>query len=436
MTKLKQQNIAVIGTGISGLSAAWLLNTQNNVTVFEKECRLGGHSNTAYVNNNGVRQPVDTGFIVYNEKNYPNLTELFKFLDVPTQATEMSFSVSLNKSNLEFGSTGINSLFGQRSNIFKKSFWRMISDIRSFFIDANQFLATDNLNSSTLKEFIAKNNYGDEFINNFILPMGAAIWSSSTSNILSQSTASFLNFFNSHGLLTFNSPVSWRTVSGGSVEYVNRISSSFLSKILTNTGVKSVVRENDLVKIIDQNNKNYEFDKVVIATHADSAYKMLASPSPEERALLNKFKYTRNHVILHSDPKLMPKRKAVWASWNFLGSTEKNPTVTYWMNHLQSLPDSLPLFVTVNPTSDIDPNLTHARFEYAHPVLNSETLNAQKQLWQIQGHGNVWFCGSYFGYGFHEDGIQSGLAVAEEIGNILRPWSVKNHSSRIFRKPI
>ena len=436
MTVKKRLRIAIIGSGISGLSAAWLLSKNHEVKVFEKENRLGGHSNTVYVAQNGNKRPVDTGFIVYNEKNYPNLTELFKILKVPTQATEMSFSVSQNKGSFEFASSGVNSLFGQRSNIFKISFWQMIGDIRSFFKDANKFLQNGDPDTTTLKQFIAMNKYRTEFIDNFILPMGAAIWSSSTSNILSQSSSSFLNFFNSHGLLTFNSPVSWRTVSGGSKEYIDRMTSSFIDKILVNTPIKAVVRNNELVKIIDQNGKIYEFDKVVIATHADSAFKMLTSPTIEEKKLLSKFKYTRNRVILHSDPSFMPKRKAVWASWNFLGSTSQAPTVTYWMNKLQSLPDDIPFFVTVNPTHDIKSNHVYASFEYKHPILNSETSHTQKQLWRIQGNRNIWFCGSYFGYGFHEDGIQSGLAVAEEIGNTFRPWNVINHSSRIHRKPI
>ena len=427
-------SIAVVGTGIAGMSAAWLLSQKHDVTVFEQNDRLGGHAHTVDVVKSGHDQPVDTGFIVYNEINYPNLVALFEHLGVQTQASDMTFSVSLEQGVFEFGSKDLNSVFGQRSNTLKPKFWSMLSDIRRFFEEAQIFLSQDLAPLDlTLGQFLEKQKYGQKFIEQFILPMGAAIWSTRPEEMREQPAHSFIQFFNSHGLLHFKNQVPWRTVTRGSRSYVEKLTAEYRSRVKLGNAAKSVTRKLNQVEVIDSNGQTATFDHVVIATHGDEALNMLADPDQLETELLGAFRYTDNRVLLHSDPALMPKRKQVWSSWNFLGTKDNSVSVTYWMNLLQNIDDDNPLFVSVNPKIDPNPDLLHRSFQYQHPFFEIAAWTAQRRLWNLQGQNNTWFCGSYFGYGFHEDALQSGLGVAEELGGIERPWKVKNESGRIHR---
>jgi len=434
-------NIAVIGSGISGLSAAWLLSKTHSVTVYEQAQRVGGHSNTVTVrtpdHDVGVKRPVpvDTGFIVYNEVNYPNLVALFDHLDVPTQPSDMSFAVSLDRKKLEYSSRGLNALFGQRRNIVNPRFWYMVNDLRRFYRDGERFLSGLGVDhSQTLGGFLSDGGYGAEFINRFILPMGAAIWSTRAEEMREQPALTFIRFFKSHGLLGFTDQVAWRTVSGGSREYVKRLTADYAGRIHLGCGAVAISRQPQGVEVTDASGALHRHDAVVIATHADHALMMLTDPDPQEQKILGAFRYTDNRVILHADDRLMPTRRRVWSSWNYMGDRD-GVSVSYWMNSLQGIDPQNQLFVTVNPLEEPAQSLTHQIFNYQHPFFDLAAWRAQEKLWKLQGRNNTWFCGSYFWYGFHEDALQAGLAVAEELGGIKRPWSVPDESGRIHCHP-
>jgi predicted NAD/FAD-binding protein len=430
----KPLNIAVIGTGISGMAAAWLLDKTHNITVYEQNNYVGGHSNTVSANIDNAIIPVDTGFIVYNEKNYPNLTALFKLLKVPTTDSEMSFSASLEDGSFEYSGTNLNGLIGQRRNIFRPRFWRMLRDINRFYKEAPSLLKTNADTALTLDQFLKTNQYCDSFINDHLMPMGAAIWSTNVNDMKNYPAVAFTRFFESHGLLNIKNRPKWKTVNGGSKEYVEKLTEHYKKKIRFEKAT-SIERMPEGVKIESANNGVHFYDHVVIATHADEAFSILKDPSESEIKLLSKWRYSKNKSILHKDSRFMPKRKRVWSSWNFIenhqtGSNQKI-CLTYWMNKLQNIETSTPLFVTLNPTIEMDPHSVISEHEYTHPYFDAQALKNQKNLWDIQGIKKTWFCGSYFGYGFHEDGLQSGLAVAEELGGMKRPWDVSSKSSRI-----
>ena len=434
------KSIAVIGSGIAGMSAAWLLQQRHDVTIFEKQNRIGGHSNTVDADVPGGTQPVDTGFIVYNEVNYPNLVALFAHLDVPTEASDMSFAVSLDKGDrsgaLEYGSRDLNAVFGQRRNVLSPGFWGMIGDIRRFYAQAPDILAnSQRYRDVTLGAYLAQNGYGAFFIQDFILPMGAAIWSTRADEMRDHPVETFVRFFASHGLLQFNDRIPWRTVRGGSREYVRRLTANLTDRIQMNNGARSIRRQSDGVTVTDETGQKHNFDAVVVATHGDEALALLDDADPLERRLLGAFRYTDNRAILHCDRRLMPRHRRVWSSWNYMGAAEHGASVTYWMNSLQPIDPQPPLFVTVNPRVEPDPATVIREFDYTHPFFDLGALNAQQSLWQLQGRRDTWFCGSYFGYGFHEDALQSGLAAAEDLGGHGRPWNVEDPSGRIYLRP-
>ena len=429
--------IAIVGTGISGMASAWLLAKSHNVTVFEQNAYIGGHSNTVTANIGNDLVPVDTGFIVYNEQTYPNLTALFSNLNVPTMASEMSFSASLQNGNFEYSGTNLNGLIGQRRNIFRPRFWRMLRDIQRFYREAPAFLRNNSDNAYTLGAFLKNYNYSKSFINDHLIPMGAAIWSTTVTEMKNYPVNAFIRFFLSHGLLNITNRPLWRTVKGGSKEYVKRLTDSYKESIRFEK-VSAIRRKVDGVEIQSYTNDVEIFDHVVIATHADEAFLLLEDPSPREKDLLSSWKYTRNQAVLHNDYNLMPKRKRVWSSWNFIanGKPDRDEKVclTYWMNRLQNIPESKPLFVTLNPGEVIMDEAIISEHEYTHPYFDTNALESQKNLWDIQGINRTWFCGSYFGYGFHEDGLQSGLAVAEQLGGLSRPWNTVDENDRIIVK--
>ncbi len=432
-------DIAVIGSGIAGMSAAWLLSRRHRVTVFEKDGRLGGHSNTAEIDLGGRRVAVDTGFIVYNERNYPNLTALFAHLGVPTKASEMSFAVSRDQGALEYSGSDLWGLFGQRRNAVRPRFWRMIRDILRFYREAPRDLSLGRLEGLTLGQYLAARNYSAVFVEDHLLPMAAAIWSSPLAEMSNHSAAAIVRFFDNHGLLKLDDRPVWRTVDGGSREYVKRLTAGYADRVKLGTAARRVIRRDRGVWIEDAQGVLSHFDHVVIATHSDQALALLAEPSPLERELLGAIRYQANPAILHRDASFMPRRRRVWSSWNYLrdgtADAERSVFVTYWMNRLQGIDPAQPLFVTLNPPREPAKGALLGEYSYDHPLLDSTAAAAQKRLWQLQGRHNTWFCGAYFGAGFHEDGLQAGLAVAEQLGDVRRPWQVAGESDRIALLP-
>lgn len=434
-----RREIAVIGSGISGLSAAWLLSAAHDVTLYEAAGRLGGHANTVAVpQRDGPQLDVDTGFIVYNEATYPNFTALLAHLGVETAPTEMSFAVSLDGGRLEYSGSGLAGLFAQRRNLLSPRFWSMLGDLRRFYARAPRDAEALAQSGASLGDYLAAGGYGAAFRDDHLLPMAAAIWSAPCSEILSYPATAFIRFHDNHGLLRLTDRPVWRTVSGGSRRYVEALRARFSGEILLGRAARRVHRGADGVRVDDESGGSRRFDDVVIATHADDALALLAQPTAPERELLGAFRYSRNRAVLHGDESLMPRRRAAWASWNHLGERTASGApcaVTYWMNRLQELPCSRPLFVTLNPPREPREDLVLREEVYAHPIFDGPALAAQARLWSLQGQGGIWYCGAHFGSGFHEDGLQAGLAVAEDLGGVRRPWRVEGESARIMRGP-
>ena len=429
-------DVAVVGSGIAGLSAAWLLSQKHRVTLFEADGRPGGHSNTVEVPSAGKRIPVDTGFIVYNESAYPNLSAMFAYLGVETKATEMSFAVSLDDGALEYSGTDLRGLFAQPRNLLRPRFWSMLRDLVRFYREAPR--DAERFGMMPLDSYLDARGYGRPFRDDHLYPMAAAIWSTPAARVGDYPFEAFVRFCENHQLLQLSNRPLWRTVAGGSARYVEKLTQGFGDRLRLNSAALRIDRDAHGVAIHTENSSTPErFDHVVIAAHADQALKMLPGATAEERRVLGAFGYTRNRAVLHSDPKLMPRRRAVWSSWNYAADRKRGSglSVTYWMNRLQHISDRTPLFLTLNPTTE--PRSEHMiRSEiYEHPVFNVAAMQAQHELWSLQGKQRTWFCGAYFGSGFHEDGLQAGLAVAEMLGGVRRPWQVANESGRV-RAPV
>jgi uncharacterized protein len=426
--------IAIVGTGISGLSAAWLLSRRHDVTVYERADRIGGHSNTILTSVDGRSIPVDTGFIVFNRRAYPNLTALFALLEVPTEVSDMSFAVSLDRGVLEYSGTGLSGVFGQPSNLVRPRFWSMLSDLIRFYRQAPRDGELIDDEQVSLGDYLKMGRYGDAFRDHHILPMASAIWSATPAEILSYPAASFVRFHNNHGLLQLRQRPAWETVVGGSRNYVERLSRRFLHRVKLDTAVVSVQRTERGPVITDSRGHSERYDHVIMAAHADQTLATLADASTSEHELLGAFRYSRNLAVLHSDDNLMPKRRAVWSSWNYIGTRDAGRDgvcVTYWMNKLQTLATDRQLFLTLNPPRPPRGGMLLHSEIYHHPIFDAKAIAAQQKLWLLQGKRNTWFCGAHFGAGFHEDGLQAGLAVAEQLGGLRRPWSVPNESGRI-----
>lgn len=424
----------MVGAGVAGLSAAWLLSRRHEVVLYEKNSWLGGHANTVDVDCPEGRIPVDTGFIVFNPANYPNFVAMLEHLGVASHDADMSLGVSVGGGRLEYSSRPLG-LFGQPGNLVSPRFWRMIGEIVQFYRVARE-IDHDSLEGTSLGDFLARQGYSDALVEEHVLPMCAAIWSTTASQIRDYPMRSFLRFFSSHGLLQVVGRPQWRTVSGGSRAYVEALRREMGSAVAMRGAARHISRTGGLVTVEDMAGEIDTFTDVVIAAHADEAVRLLADPSEDERAILGAFRYTANLAVLHDDRSLMPKRRSVWASWNHIeaeGGDEAAPLcVSYWMNHLQSLKTRRELFVTLNPVRPPGPGSVISAIEYTHPLFDASALAAQEQLWRLQGARNTWFCGSYFGYGFHEDALQSGLAVAKALG-APAPWTAKR--SRIASRP-
>lgn len=421
--------IAVIGAGIAGNAAAWALatSTRHEVVLYERSEHLGGHSTTVDVDYAGTLIAVDTGFIVYNELNYPNLTALFAHLGVQTQTSAMGFSVSTRNGAFEWsGRTHrtLEGLFARRRNIVSPGYLKMLTEIARFNRTAPLDRRTGTLSSLTLRDYLKLRRYSRRFCDDYLLPMGAAIWSMPGADMLDFPVESFIVFFENHRLLNWRRPV-WRTVSGGSRNYVAALTAPLKDRARSGTRVTRVLRHDLGVDVADASGRAERFDQVIIAAHADDALAMLGDATPHERSTLAAIRYRANDVYLHRDPRLMPKRKTAWSAWNVLksGDDAANIAVTYWMNALQSIDRRHPLFVTLNPPFEPRPELTFGRFNYAHPQYDRAALEAQRCLDDIQGVRRTFFCGAWTDYGFHEDGLKSGLEAAEALGAIV-PWRV------------
>lgn len=430
------RRIAVIGSGISGLSAAWLAAHSNRVVLYEAENRLGGHSNTAIAPTPYGDIPVDTGFIVFNDKNYPNLVAMFEHLGVQTQASDMSFAASIDDGRFEYSGTGLKGILGQKTNVLRPRFWKMLSDVLRFYKEAEGLMHRRDLEQLTLGEYLERENYSDAFIQDHLLPMGAAIWSMTTVDMRAYPLHAFIRFFVHHGLILLKGRPRWRTVTGGSREYVARIATDFAGEIRLSSPVARIERMANGVIVTDRSGHADRFDDVIIATHANDALAMLADADPIERRILGSFRYTDNVAVLHTDECLMPKRHNVWSSWNYIGGKKDREgaplCVTYWMNRLQDLEPRHDMFVTLNACRTIREDKIIASYNYSHPLFDMAAMNAQRDVWELQGRRNTFFCGAHFGSGFHEDGLQAGLAAAEAATGTRRPWQVENESGRIF----
>ena len=429
--------IAVIGSGISGLSAAWLLSGHHQVVLYEKDDRPGGHANTQTVETPDGAVPVDTGFLVYNEGNYANLTRLFGHLGVATVQSNMSFSASLDGGRFEYRGSPAG-LFAQKSNVLRPDFWRMVADIVRFYRSAVEDAQDPRTAGMTLGAYLREKGYSTIFRDDHLLPMGAAIWSMSCGSMLDFPLSVFVRFCANHGLLKVAGRPKWRTVKGGSRTYVERLAEQVSEGVRLNTAVAAVRRMAGGVLVTDRQGGAETFDAIVIATHANQALELLADPDYRERRLLSAFSHQRNFAVLHTDASLMPKRRSCWASWNYLRDGERTDQVcvTYWLNRLQELPTSTDLFVTLNPVRAPAQGTVVRSFNYDHPVYDRTAVAAQAKLWHLQGTRRTWYCGAYFGYGFHEDGLQAGLAVAEQLGGVRRPWALANPSDRLIMTPV
>ncbi len=417
--------IAIIGSGISGLSTALLLSQKHDVTIFEIDKRFGGHSNTVVVKYKNTTINVDTGFIVFNKLNYPNLICFFKHLNVETIKSDMSFAVSARSGELEY-SGSLAGMFAQKKNYFNLKFYKMLTDIIRFFIFGYKY-AFNVKENENLKDYLKRCKFSDEFVNDHLIPMSSAIWSCPEKEILTFPAKNLLTFFKNHQLINFFIRPQWRTVKGGSIEYVKKvikiIEQNKKNNLLLNTKITSITSKRKKIKIeYDQSYKI--FDKIVMATHPDQTLKLIKNLDIKSTEILNKFKYQKNTVVLHSDPSTMPRNHKTWSSWNYISNKNGKSSTTYWMNQLQDLNTSLNLFVSLNPFIIPKKSLIHKKIIYEHPIFNKNTNQAQIQVNDIQGKDNIYYVGAWLGYGFHEDGISSAVEVTKYF-DVTVPWKIK-----------
>ncbi|MBN8544280.1 MAG: FAD-dependent oxidoreductase [Alphaproteobacteria bacterium] len=420
---MQRQSIAVIGSGISGLGAAYILHPHHDITVYEKNAYIGGHSRTIEAQTPDGAIPVDTGFIVFNYRNYPLLTGLFNHLNVPVKKSDMSFGASIDHHWLEYGTQSIGNLFAQKRNLLRPQFLRMIADILRFNKASKAFLDKDP--SVTLGECLDALRMGAWFRHYYLLAMGAAIWSTPLEQMLAFPARSFIRFFDNHGLLSVNDQPQWYTVDGGSREYVKRLTAPFRDRIKLECGASAITRTAQGIEVRDTQGGSATYDQVILACHSDQALHMLQNPTEAERNILGAIRYQPNEVVLHSDESFMPKHKGAWASWVYHSETRRDAkpavSLSYWMNRLQTLPTKTNLIVTLNPSRPPAEHLVHNRTTLEHPVFDTAAIIAQEHIKDIQGTDRIWYCGAYQRYGFHEDGLLSAVTLTRAMG-VEIPW--------------
>lgn len=422
----EKPSIAIIGSGISGLSAAYFLQDKFQIKLYEKNNYLGGHANTVEVDYGAKKIAVDTGFIVFNHQTYPNLKKFFELLKVDCQKSNMSFAVKIDNGRFEYAGTNLATVFAQLKNAFNPKFWGMLKDILLFNKKAQEVLELEFDPNYTLKNFLDDLGVGNYFREFYLLPMSGAIWSCPLETMLSYPAQSFVRFFKNHGLLTTSNQPQWFSVCGGSVEYVKKISRKIADSVSLLDEVIAVERQEN-GKVLVRSKKGEElFDYALFALHGDCVLKVLKNPTKQELETFSCFKYQKNLAVLHRDSSLMPKTKKAWASWVYEKNSPKESqnneiSVTYWMNNLQNISGEFPLFVTLNPASKIAEDKIFGQFEYEHPVFDSLAIEAQEKISALQGQNKIYFCGAYQKYGFHEDGISSALAAINKL-NVFAPW--------------
>lgn len=431
----ERRRIAVIGAGITGLGAAWALSKRYDITVYEKDARPGGHANTVDIDYDGHEIAVDTGFIVFNNVTYPNLIALFAELGVVTEDSDMSFGVSFGGGSLEYAGDNVGTLFAQKRNLFSLRHHAMWTDILRFNRTASADIASGAVGTQSLADYLSAHRFSTAFRDRYLLPMGAAIWSTPNAEMLNFPAASLLSFFQNHGLLSGFNTFKWRTVTGGSRQYVTKLLAAIAGTVKLGCAVTSLRHTETGVSVTDITGETAQFDEVVMACHAGQSLALLTDPTPAERQALGALRTAPNTAVLHRDPALMPRRKAVWSSWNYLsdqrpGLTENPVSLTYWMNRLQNIDRQYPIFVTLNPAHPPKPELTFGTYNYSHPQIDSGADAALRALQSLQGKRHVWFCGAWSGHGFHEDGLSAGLEVAAALG-VPAPWDQAGHP-RVF----
>jgi predicted NAD/FAD-binding protein len=425
--------IAVVGTGIAGMVASHLLHRDHEITVFEAGDYVGGHTNTIRVEQDGESFEVDTGFIVYNERTYPNFVRLLDRLDVASQPTTMSFSVHCERSGFEWGTASLRGLLAQPSNLFRPTFHRMVRDILRFNREAPAVLAPGG-GDVTLGTLLSQGGYSTEFVDRYIVAMGAAIWSTDPARFLEFPAAHFVRFFQNHGLLSIDDQPRWRVIRGGSARYVERLVAKFRDRIRLRCPVERVERRPDAVVVTPRAGAPETFDRIVLATHSDQALALLADPTRAECEILGAITYQRNEAVLHTDTRLMPRRQAAWAAWNYRIPRDPGPVVvTYDMNRLQGIRSHRRFLVTLNPAGEIDPSCVLRRIEYHHPLMTAQAVAAQRRRAEINGARGTFYAGAYWGFGFHEDGVNSALAVTRAFG-VRLPGSITRLSDRRGRR--
>ena len=420
----KVTRVAVIGSGISGLSAAWLLSQQFKVTLIEAGNYLGGHTNTVDVTLDGITAPVDTGFLVFNDRTYPNLVELFGFLGVQTASSEVSFSVRVDEERLEWAGNSLASVFAQKRNLIKPEFWRMLKDIVRFNRETSEIVGAGRGDQGSLGSFLDRGGYGRAFRDWYLLPMSGAIWSCPTRQMLEYPAETFFHFCHNHGLLQLTGRPLWKTVVGGGREYVRRLAAS-VDDTRLDCPVDSVVRDAAGVRVSFAGGQTEHFSQAVFACHSDETLALLADATHAEKKVLSCFRYQPNRAVLHTDASLLPRNRDAWSAWNYItggGGPDSRPvSVSYLINKLQPLPFERPLIVTLNPTHAPRPDSVIEHFDYAHPIFDRAAIDAQRELPAIQGKRHTWFCGAWTGFGFHEDGLKSAMSVANALG-VQAPW--------------
>jgi predicted NAD/FAD-binding protein len=412
------KKIAIIGSGISGLTAAYYLNKHHDICLYEADSRLGGHTATKEIHVNGKKYLIDTGFIVFNDWTYPNFIKLLNELGVDSQPTDMGFSVFNPTDGFEYAGTNLATLFAQKRNLFSLTHWKMLRDIVRFNKEAVVDLEEGNLEpSESLVHYLARKKYSAAFSERYLIPMGSAIWSATQGAMLEFPLEFFIRFFKNHGLLNVVNRPQWRVIKGGSSAYIAPLVKSFKDKIKLNSPVTRIIRHDSHIEIITHAGSEF-YDDVVIACHSDQALAMLNDATLEEQAILKAITYQNNDVVMHTDTRLLPRRKHTWSSWNYLlqSNTQKPPVLTYSMNILQGIKSDVEFCVTLNATDKIDSTKILGRYEYAHPVFSQAVIQAQQQWKSINGVNRTWFCGAYWFNGFHEDGVNSALRVVKELG--------------------